>query len=123
MWKLKIAEGERNPWLRTLNNHIGKKVWEFDPNHSSDLLLRIQNSSSSGGDGQVLLPPKVKVNGIEDVTKESVTTILIRALSFYSSLQSYDGHWPGDYGGPMFLLPSLDLTMDMAIWKRDATGF
>jgi len=66
MWKLKVAEGG-SPWLRTLNNHIGRQVWEFDPNsgspqdladiesvrqnfrdnrfshkHSADLLMRIQ---------------------------------------------------------------------------------
>ena len=26
---------------------------------------------------------------------------------FYRHLQSHDGHWPGEYGGPMFLLPGL----------------
>lgn len=26
---------------------------------------------------------------------------------FYKHLQSHDGHWPGEYGGPMFLLPGL----------------
>ena len=63
---MKIAEGG-NPWLRTTNNHVGRQVWEFDPNlgtpeqlrevedarenfwnhrfeqkHSSDLLMRMQ---------------------------------------------------------------------------------
>jgi len=27
--------------------------------------------------------------------------------TFYKHLQSDDGHWPGEYGGPMFLLPGL----------------
>lgn len=26
---------------------------------------------------------------------------------FYKHLQAHDGHWPGEYGGPMFLLPGL----------------
>jgi len=28
-------------------------------------------------------------------------------INFYQSLQTSDGCWPGDYGGPMFLLPGL----------------
>ena len=51
--------------------------------------------------------PKVRVNDVEDVNEESVTTTLRRALNFYSTLQSHDGHWPGDYAGPMFLMPGL----------------
>jgi lanosterol synthase len=27
--------------------------------------------------------------------------------TFYKNLQSDDGHWSGEYGGPMFLLPGL----------------
>lgn len=30
-----------------------------------------------------------------------------KGLHFYQHLQMEDGHWPGDYGGPMFLLPGL----------------
>jgi hypothetical protein len=29
------------------------------------------------------------------------------AISFYSKIQSPDGHWANDYGGPMFLMPGL----------------
>ena len=32
----------------------------------------------------------------------------IRAgISYYQSIQSESGLWPGDYGGPMFLMPGL----------------
>lgn len=51
--------------------------------------------------------PQVKVQDNEDITEDSVTTTLRRALSFYSTLQNHDGHWAGDYGGPMFLMPGM----------------
>lgn len=31
-------------------------------------------------------------------------------LQYLKTLQNADGHWPGDYGGPMFLLPALIFT-------------
>lgn len=66
MWRLKLSEG-KDPWITSVNNHIGRQYWEFDPNlgtpeeraqvekarhefrknrfqskHSSDLLMRLQ---------------------------------------------------------------------------------
>ncbi|KAL5178490.1 Cycloartenol synthase [Glycine soja] len=134
MWKLKFAEGG-NPWLRTLNNHVGRQVWEFDPKlgspqdlleiekarqnfhdnrfthkHSADLLMRMQFARENPT-REVL--PKVGVKDIEDVTQEIVTKTLRRAVSFHSTLQCHDGHWPGDYGGPMFLMPGLVITLSI----------
>jgi hypothetical protein len=28
-----------------------------------------------------------------------------KGIAFYAQVQAEDGHWPDDYGGPMFLLP------------------
>ncbi|KAI4351132.1 hypothetical protein L6164_005515 [Bauhinia variegata] len=134
MWKLKIAEGT-SPWLRTLNNHVGRQVWEFDPKlgtpeelmeierarenfsknrfqqkHSSDLLMRIQFAKENPID-EIL--PQVRVKDTEDINEETVTRTLKRAISFHSTLQSHDGHWAGDYGGPMFLLPGLVITLSI----------
>ncbi|XP_077238616.1 cycloartenol synthase 1 [Tasmannia lanceolata] len=133
MWKLKIAEGG-SPWLRTLNNHVGRQVWEFDPKlgtpeermeiekaresfsklrfekkHSSDLLMRLQFARENPCDNLDL--PPVELKDTEDVTDEAVTVTLRRAIGFHSTLQAHDGHWPGDYGGPMFLMPGLVITL------------
>ncbi|CAN1298193.1 Cycloartenol synthase [Linum perenne] len=132
MWKLKIAEGG-NPWLRTTNNHVGRQVWEFDPElgspeelstieqarqdfsknrlenkHTADILMRIQFSKENPLE-RVL--PQVKLGENEDVTEEAVTTTLRRALDYYSTIQAHDGHWPGDYGGPMFPMPGLVIAL------------
>ncbi|CAL5443528.1 unnamed protein product [Camellia sinensis] len=134
MWKLKIAEG-RSPWLRTVNDHVGRQFWEFDPNlgspeelmeinnarrnftnnrfqkkHSDDLLMRLQFAKESP---RRILLPQVKVKDTEDITEDQVMTTLRRAISFHSTLQAHDGHWPGDYGGPMFLLPGLIITLSI----------
>ncbi|KAF3329969.1 cycloartenol synthase-like protein [Carex littledalei] len=128
MWRLKVAEGG-SPWLRTTNNHVGRQVWEFDPDsgsqeerdevergreafradrfqmkHSSDLLMRLQFARQNPLDLDL---PVIKLGENEHVTEESVVTSLRRAVSRYSTLQTHDGHWAGDYGGPMFLMPGL----------------
>ncbi|KAJ0984134.1 hypothetical protein J5N97_002490 [Dioscorea zingiberensis] len=132
MWRLKIAEGG-SPGLRTNNNHVGRQVWEFDPNlgspedlaevekarqafhdhrfeqkHSSDLLMRMQFSKENPVE---LTLPQLKVRDDEDVTEEVVTTTLRRAIIRHSTLQAHDGHWPGDYGGPLFLVPGLVIAL------------
>jgi hypothetical protein len=48
-------------------------------------------------------PPARKAAGSPDKVKDC----LHRAVHFYSMLHTDDGHWSGDYGGPMFLLPGL----------------
>ncbi|KAH0982203.1 hypothetical protein GBA52_009380 [Prunus armeniaca] len=133
MWKLKIGAetvGEGGyQWLKSVNNHLGRQVWEFNPElgspeelqriedarkafwdnrferrHSSDLLMRIQFEKENPC---VTNLPQLKVKDEEEVTEEVVKMTLRRAISFYSTIQAHDGHWPGDYGGPMFLLPGL----------------
>jgi cycloartenol synthase len=49
----------------------------------------------------------IKLDEHEDVTVEVVSTTLKRAISRFSTVQAHDGHWPGDYGGPMFLMAGL----------------
>lgn len=132
MWKLKIAEGG-SPWLQTLNNHVGRQVWEFDlkagtsedhfavekaradfnnerfiQHHSADFLMRLQFARENPLSP---LPPQVKIESANDITEEAIQTTLTRAVRFYATIQAHDGHWPGDYGGPMFLMPGLVIVL------------
>ncbi|KAF8407369.1 hypothetical protein HHK36_006497 [Tetracentron sinense] len=132
MWKLKIAEGN-GPWLTSVNNHVGRQHWEFDPEagtpeeraevervrqefrknrfqikQSADLLMRMQLTKENPC-GQI--PPPVTVKETEEVTEEAVTTTLRRAISFYSTIQAHDGHWPAESAGPLFFLPPLVLVL------------
>ncbi|CAN6445099.1 unnamed protein product [Victoria cruziana] len=133
MWRLKVAEGGGSPWLRTVNNHCGRQVWEYDPDlgsaedrmaveearanftrhrfqlkHSSDLLMRMQLGKENPCDFPM---PRVSIGETEDVSLEAVTATLQRAVKFYSTIQAHDGHWAGDYGGPMFLMPGLVIAL------------
>ncbi|KAF0925109.1 hypothetical protein E2562_015392 [Oryza meyeriana var. granulata] len=133
MWRLRIAEGGGDPWLRTKNGHVGRQVWEFDPTaddpeelaaveaarrgfaarrhefkHSADLLMRIQFAKANP---LKLNLPAIKLEEHEAVTGEAVLSTLRRAIARYSTFQAHDGHWPGDYGGPMFLMPGLIITL------------
>ncbi|KAM1010822.1 hypothetical protein ACFX13_046998 [Malus domestica] len=140
MWKLKVGAetvgGEGGgQWLKSVNNHLGRQVWEFHPEigtpeelqqiedarkafwknrferrHSSDLLMRIQFAKENPCATNL---PQLKVKDQEEVKEEAVATTLRRALSFYSTIQAHDGHWAGDYGGPMFLLPGLIITLSI----------
>ncbi|CAN1748561.1 Cycloartenol synthase [Linum perenne] len=132
MWRLKLSEG--GPFLKSCNNHVGRQFWEFDSDlgtheeraqidearlrytqnrfqakQSSDLLMRLQVivSNSSPEDESVR---KLKM-GIEEEEEERVRMVLKKALKFYSTLQHDTGFWPGDYGGPLFLLPGLVISL------------
>ncbi|KAM3702005.1 hypothetical protein ACB094_05G216900 [Castanea mollissima] len=132
MWKLKTGaetvREERNngdesggstgseTWLRTLNSHLGRQETpelgtpeelqqiedarrgfsdrRFEKRHSSDLLMRIQFAKENPSFSTV---PQIQVQDTEELTMEAAC----------------DGHWPGDYGGPMFLIPGLVITLSI----------
>lgn len=53
------------------------------------------------------MPPKPSLPTAGPLPKEAAKIALTRAIRFYSTLQTHDGHFAGDYGGPMFLMPGL----------------
>lgn len=48
-----------------------------------------------------------EIPAAKDPQQQNIITGLVEGIHYFSALQSKDGHWPGDYGGPLFLLPGL----------------
>ncbi|XP_057980689.1 lupeol synthase-like [Malania oleifera] len=133
MWKLKIAEGGGGGWVRSVNNHTGRQHWEYDAEggtpeeralveslrhhfylnrfrskQSSDLLMRMQLRKENPCGP---IPPAVRLGDTDTVTEEAARTTLRRGISFYSSIQAHDGHWPAESAGPLFFLPPLVMAL------------
>ncbi|ACO68908.1 predicted protein [Micromonas commoda] len=94
-----------------LNRHTQK--------HSSDALMRLQYDSLRDARGRAIKtapPPRCAydpTSGTADspVSRDIVKQALRAGIDFYQGLQDDDGHWPGDYGGPMFLMPGLIIAL------------
>ncbi|XP_062171674.1 beta-amyrin synthase-like [Alnus glutinosa] len=129
MWRLKIAEGGKDPYIFSTNNFAGRQIWEFDPQAgtpeerakveearqnfyknrfqvkpSSDLLCRMQFLTEKNFKQTI---PQVKVEDGEEITYEKATTALRRVIHFFSALQASDSHWPAENNGVLFFLPPL----------------
>ncbi|PWA38718.1 lupeol synthase [Artemisia annua] len=59
------------------------------------------------------IPEAIKLKETEEVTNEAVTTTLRRAISFFSTIQAHDGHWPAESAGPLFFLPPMVIALYM----------
>jgi cycloartenol synthase len=139
MWRFTSSAGAATPHLTSLNGHAGRQVWTYDEaggteaeraaveaaraayaasrsttKHSADALLRLQAASSAtAADGAAAPRPAPPPPGPgRDAADEASTTAALHAgATFYATLQAPDGHWPGDYGGPLFLFPGLAIAL------------
>jgi len=77
----------------------------FDPSknpNSCDIIFRSQQIKSYIATGKS--PPDC------NSSPKTASDAARKGAHFYSMLQTEDGHWAGDYGGPHFLLPSFVIT-------------
>jgi lanosterol synthase len=123
-WKLKTSNG-RQVWEFELPEKLLDLNLEADSKDAREFLDGMSNAftfdksrNPNAGDkvyrAQVLkdfaeLPvtrsesPPHMVTSLQQDARQAA----LKGLHFYKCLQSAEGHFPGDYGGPLFLLPGL----------------
>ena len=100
-WEFKIPDCIKNQKDFDEDDFLKKmgEAFKFDkainPN-ASDLVYRtkVQKSGKDFIDNTISL-------------REKAENAYLKGFDFYQNLQTADGNWPGDYGGPNFLLPGL----------------
>jgi len=95
----------------------GRQIWHQSDEHAEDEeVLGVEphpfNASHNPNSGDKLFREQLISQwqgDIPDIYSDpaSAGEAAIKAMQFYQMLQCEDGHWGGDYGGPMFLLPGL----------------
>ncbi|XP_019573151.2 lanosterol synthase isoform X1 [Rhinolophus sinicus] len=89
-----------------LSNERGRQVWTYfqegDPGREQTALEAHSLGLDTGSYFKDL--PKA------DTAHEGA----LNGMTFYMGLQAEDGHWAGDYGGPLFLLPGLLIVCHVA---------
>ncbi|TAL50098.1 MAG: hypothetical protein EPN89_05260, partial [Methylovulum sp.] len=110
IWAFKPSSNNINEHLENVDNITDEEIAQFaedfqfdksgNPN-SGDKVFRNTaiNAKFSEFQGQI---PKS-----QHPKEQKVIDALIKGINYFSYLQREDGHWPGDYGGPLFLLPGL----------------
>ncbi|KAK7012273.1 terpene cyclase/mutase family member [Favolaschia claudopus] len=84
-WRLLVSEGGRHTW-----HYLNEEECESWPQNSVDKYWL-------GLDLNYPALPQPK----------NAFCAAQNGYHFYKTLQADDGHWPGEYGGPMFILPGL----------------
>ncbi|MBE2247880.1 MAG: terpene cyclase/mutase family protein [Candidatus Competibacteraceae bacterium] len=112
-----------------LQTHKGRQYWEFQPTKAIREEYGLRNHINWQDENAILLLQEIeKVFTFDRTTNPNSSDRVYRTsqqipeytteeneiikafeqgVLFYSTLQTPDGNWPGDYGGPMFLLPGL----------------
>ncbi|KAM7519437.1 hypothetical protein LguiB_018399 [Lonicera macranthoides] len=124
MWKLKVGKGE-GPWLRSINNFVGRQIWEFEEDEGSpEEREMVEKAREFYHQNRFLLikekridltsTPIVRVGSSEEISDEKVEMVLRKAVRFTSSIQAHDGHWPSECAGPLFYTPLLIMVLNLS---------
>ena len=120
-WRCEVAEASHTATHKELRNGqkltgepAGRQTWHRESGARGKEKTGFNPSVNPNPDDSLWRAQRVaawKAGGgkVPDGRWRPTTTLdsVRKALSWYEVLQSDDGHWAGDYGGPHFLLPGL----------------
>ncbi|XP_042551250.1 lanosterol synthase isoform X2 [Dipodomys spectabilis] len=90
-----------------LRNELGRQTWTYLP-----------GEEAAGREQTALEAHSLGLDTgkyFKDLPKaQTAREGALNGVTFYVELQAEDGHWAGDYGGPLFLLPGLLITCHVA---------
>ena len=115
-WKVELDQG-RSRWRFCPPSPWSDIDWSAEIDTDKAKFLQemsqsfIYDKKENPNSGDKIYRQSREVN-VEDTDEQTADNInakqsASKGISFYETLQSADGCWPGDYGGPMFLLPGL----------------
>ena len=112
-----LAQDDENELIQSLASGGRFPPLAFNPSknpNSCDQLFRAQMIATylERNDGKLpddilFLQQKATKGDLERNRPKTVSEAAKRGVAFYSMLQTTDGHFAGDYGGPHFLLPGI----------------
>lgn len=120
-WQL-LTENGRQIWAfkpesRAINEHLqnADKVTDEEINQfAEDFRFDASNNPNSGDEvyRHATINARFKefsgqIPQSDSTGQQRIIDALIKGMNYFASLQTEEGHWPGDYGGPLFLLPGL----------------
>lgn len=110
-----------NNWILTTDR--GRQTWKYTGSYGDAAMAEISRSftydkkkNSNSGDKVYReqkasrLTPVTEIpysEKLRDDFAKKAFEAAYRGVNYYQSLQADEGHWPGDYGGPLFLLPGM----------------
>ncbi|MCJ8732776.1 hypothetical protein PDJAM_G00214920 [Pangasius djambal] len=105
-----------------LSNVEGRQTWKYlKDEDTEDREQNFLEAHSVGLDTSKFVPASPVAHTVVEAAQ--------KGMEFFSLLQAEDGHWAGDYGGPLFLLPGLLITCHVAkislseAWKKEMVRY
>jgi len=99
------------PLYKLTGESAGRQTWHYDKSKAEDVSEIKFNGAKNPNSGDKLFRQTMlnRWKGSKPSTEKPTTAreAAKKGYSFFQMIQCEDGHWAGDYGGPMFLMPGL----------------